>query len=97
MQVSIKGQKYKVQIKDLGIDYAGLCYQDKKIIQISSEIKDFKLFLKVYGHELCHAYIQELKLNHIMNSQVEELVCLMFEDVLDHIFHEIKINKKDFK
>jgi hypothetical protein len=79
MSINIKGAKYKVKIKPLDQNTAGLCYRDRKEIHINSEIPKNDFF-KVLSHEIGHAYFTEFKIDHIISDEMEEFICLMLED-----------------
>ena len=93
--VNIKGQKYKVAHKKIDPNYAGLCHKAEKYIHINStHIKTPKEALPVYAHELCHAYLTEHNLDLFLSPEIEELVCLMIEDVADKVKDFVLENKK---
>lgn len=95
-KVNIKGISYKVINKIINPDLYGLCDKDNKAIYINKlNCKSTKKTLETYAHELCHAYIREHNLDMVISDEVEELICLAFEEVIFKCVPFIIENKKD--
>ena len=88
MQVNIKGARYKIKLKkgliDGNYEYRGVCYKDKKVIEISTEHETGFDLIKTYAHELAHAYMHELNLDTVISRDNEELICMMVESIVMH-------------
>ena len=95
--VNCKGEKYKVKVTQLPMMYMGLCYKDRKEININSSLKTVEEHLITYNHELTHAFMSELHLDMVVSHEIEELLCLLSECVSREIARFVIANKKDFE
>lgn len=95
--VNIKGHKYKLYYKKINPDLMGACDKEKKHIYLNAtHIKNAKEALDTLTHELCHAHIKEYNLDTVLSYEVEELICMMSEDIAKKLVPFIIANKKDF-
>lgn len=75
----------------------GLCEKEQKLIFLNSlNLKTLDDKLITFTHELCHAYIHEYNLDTVIPYDVEELICMMSEDIARHVAGFVKENKKAF-
>jgi len=84
--VTVKGQKYKIDFKKIEPSYMGTCHKlDKQLHFNTDYIKTHKEALPIYAHELCHAYLHEYNLDVFISGEIEELICLMVEDIAEKV------------
>lgn len=96
--VNIKGQKYKVKFTKINPNLMGLCEKEQKLIFLNStNLKSVDEMLITYCHELCHAFIHEYNLDTVVSYDIEELICMMSEDLARNVANFVKANKKAFE
>lgn len=74
----ILGCVYTIKFSD-DERFAGRCHKDKKIIELHPDQDTLEMF-KTLIHELTHGLLHESKLDRVINSEIEELICYHFEE-----------------
>lgn len=83
MQISVKGQKYKLVFKKLH-DAHGLCNTEKKVIYIdNSKATPEQMLRGTLVHELTHAYLNEMFISDIISGDLEEIICESIAEMVD--------------
>ena len=95
--VIVKGTKYKIILRKLSPELCGECCKQSKTIYINTFLKNPISIYETYVHELCHAYICEYNLDMVVSHEIEELFCMMFEDVTKNTAKFTIENKRLFK
>ena len=95
-KITVKGQEYKVTITELPSSHYGLTHVYNKTIHVCNKKNNNETdLLKVFAHELCHAYFDEFNLSSVISDDNEELVCMMMEELLESILPIIYKMKKN--
>ena len=95
--INIKGSNYKLKLSKLNSSLMGVCDKQLKEIHLSKSINNLEDYFITYAHELCHAYIHELNLDAVIPYDLEELVCLMSENLAKDCAKFVMANKKEFE